>query len=247
MSHLIPARLRRLARRALLCVVGPIQFAYIASAPLICARRTGFQGWYWRTVKRACSRLLRLLDIEVVLSEKDAAVLAADTGSIIVINHRSHLDGFALMDVLPDAKWITFAAKSEFFDMKLLGTGFRAAGLVPIERRSGSRAMQTLASAVEDMPERRSVVLFPEGTRTSDSALGPFKAGAVITARLTGRTIRPIVLHGSDTLLPRDRRLPRPGTIRVQVLPSFHCDPDIEVDADLARLRGKMLEALERD
>ena len=39
------------------------------------------------------------------MSPADRQALAEDTGSLIVINHRSHLDGFALMDVVPDAKW----------------------------------------------------------------------------------------------------------------------------------------------
>ncbi|MGC1506679.1 MAG: lysophospholipid acyltransferase family protein [Sulfitobacter sp.] len=236
----------RLIKRTVLVLLGPFYFLFIAFVPLVCAGRKGFRGWYWRLVKRACSRLLWLLSVRAQMTDADKAALAADTGSIIVINHRSHLDGFALMHVVPDAKWFTFAAKKELCDAKLLSTGFNGAGLVPIDRASGSVAMETLTQAVREMPDRRSVVLFPEGTRTKSQTLGEFKAGAVLVARDTGRTITPIVIHDSDRLLPRNKFIPASGEIRIDVLEPFACDPDATVDEDLARLRGAMLAVFER-
>ncbi|MBD3662361.1 lysophospholipid acyltransferase family protein [Sulfitobacter aestuariivivens] len=232
---------RRTKKRAVLFVLGPFYFLYIAFVPLFCGKRQGFRGWYWPLIKQACSRLLWLLSIRTEMTNADRTTLAADTGSIIVINHRSHLDGFALMDVMPDAKWITFAAKKELCDAALLRSGFKAAGLVEIDRKSGTVALETITAAVQAMPARRSVVLFPEGTRTGSESLGAFKAGAVIVARTTGRTIRPIVIHASDSLLPRGKYLPKSGTILVEVLPSFECDLSASVDNDVARLRGAMM------
>lgn len=230
-----------LPKRIILILFGPFYFLFIAFVPLICGKRRGFRGWYWRRVKRACSRLLWLLSIRVEMSEHDKQELARDTGSIIVINHRSHLDGFTLMDMVPDSKWFTFAAKKELCDAFLLRTGFRAAGLVEIDRKSGKVAMETLSEAVKQMPDRRSVVLFPEGTRTRGENLGEFKAGAVVVARESGRSIRPIVILDSDKLLPKGRFSPLSGTIRIAVLPPFHCDPDASVDQDVARLRSQMI------
>ncbi|MEQ9695031.1 lysophospholipid acyltransferase family protein [Shimia sp. SDUM112013] len=236
----------RLPKRIVLVILGPIYFLLISFAPALCARRKGFRGWYWRTVKRSCSRLLWLLSIKADMTDAEKDMLAQDTNSIIVINHRSHLDGFTLMDTIPDEKWFTFAAKKELFDAKLLRTGFLGAGLVEIDRKSGKVAMETLSASVGDMPARRSVVLFPEGTRTKTESLGPFKAGAVLVARETGRSIRPIVIHDSDRLLPRGRFLPLSGTIRVEVLTSFHCDPEVSVDEDVERLRNAMIAAFDK-
>lgn len=230
----------KLAKRTLLVLMGPAYFLYIGFVPLLCARRAGFRGWYWRTVKRACSRLLALLSIRVDISPEDQKTLANDTDSLIVINHRSHLDGFTLMDAVPDAKWFTFAAKKELCDAALLSTGFKGAGLVEIDRQSGKIAMETLTSAVKNMPARRSVVLFPEGTRVTSASLGPFKAGAVVVARETGRSIRPIVILGSDTLLPRGKFAPKSGVITLKVLPAFECDLTVSVEEDLARLHAAM-------
>ena len=110
-----------------------------------------------------------------------------------------------------------------------------------IDRKSGPVALETLTAAVRAMPARRSVVLFPEGTRTSSESLGTFKAGAVLVARTTCRTILPIVIHASDSLMPRGKFLPKSGTIRVEVLPSFKCDHSASVDEDVARLRSAMM------
>lgn len=236
----------RLVKRSLLVVLGPFYFLFIGFVPLIGAKRAGFRGWYWRKVKRACSRLLWLLSIRVEMSDAHKREMSADQDSIIVINHRSHLDGFALMDALPDDKWITFAAKKELCDAALLRTGFAAAGLVEIDRNSGKAAMETLRKAVREMPERRSVVLFPEGTRAKTESLGEFKAGAVLVARETGRKIRPIVILDSDRLLPRSKFAPQSGTIRIEALPQFVCNAIGTVDDDVDRLRSAMMAVFDR-
>ena len=113
-----------------------------------------------------------------------------------------------------------------------------------IDRTSGKVAMETLSRAVQEMPERRSVVLFPEGTRTKTETLGAFKAGAVLVARETGRTIRPIVIHNSDRLLPPGKFASKSGTIRIEALPPFVCNPSTSVDNDVARLRAAMMTVL---
>ncbi len=239
-------KIAHLAKRGVLLVLGPLNFLFIAFVPLLCVRRAGFRGWYWRLVKRACSRLLWLLSIRVEMSEAHKRALGDDTGSLIVINHLSHLDGFTLMDVVPDKKWFTFAAKKELCDAALLRTGFTGAGLVEIDRSNGKVALETLTQAVRDMPERRSVVLFAEGTRTNTETLGEFKAGAVLVARETGRSIRPIVILDSDRLLPRGKFFPHSGIVRIEVLPPFECDLTATVDEDVARLRQEMIAVFDR-
>ena len=232
----------RLVKRTALVFLGPFHFLFVAFVPLLLSKRRGFRGWYWRLVKRACSRLLWLLSIRSHMSAEDQQMLREDTNSTIVINHRSHLDGFALMDVVPDQKWITFAAKKELCDAPLLRTGFTGAGLVEIDRKSGKLAMETLKEAIGSMPLRRSVVLFPEGTRARTKSLDTFKAGAVVAARATGRAIRPIVIRGSDRLLARGKAIPKSGIIEIEVLPLFVSDLKATVDEDVARLRAAMVQ-----
>ncbi len=228
-----------------LVVAGPLLFIFIAVIAPVCHKRSGFRGWFWRRVKRACSALLWLLDIKAEMTPAACAAIREDENSIIMVNHRSNLDGFSLMDTIPDEKWFTFAAKKELFDSGLLKRGFVGAGLVEIDRKKGKHALDTLIEAVRDMPKRRSVVLFAEGTRTRTDTLGEFKPGGVLAARETGRAIRPIVIKGSDTLLPRGKTLPRTGTVQIEVLPLFHCVPERSVDEDLTHLREEMRKVFE--
>ena len=110
-----------------------------------------------------------------------------------------------------------------------------------IDWKSGNVAIETLTAFVQAMPARRYVVLFPEGTRTNSGSLGKFKAGAITVARTNGRTTRPVVIHASYKSMPRDKHLPKSGTIRVEVLPSFKCDHSASVDEDVAHLRSAMM------
>ncbi|MFD0979342.1 lysophospholipid acyltransferase family protein [Tropicimonas aquimaris] len=228
-------------KRLALVVIGPALFLFICAAPYVCDRRRGFRGWYWRLVPRSCGWLLWFLSIRVEISPEARQRLEADINSLFAVNHRSHLDGFALLANVPASKWVTFGAKKELFDNRLIGRGFRAAGLVEIDRKSGSQALQVLTRAVEAMPARRSLILFPEGTRARGEALGEFKAGILMVARATGRSIRPVVIAGSDALLPRGALMPRAGTIRIEVMESFHPDTGASVDADVDRLRAGMV------
>ncbi|PRY25315.1 1-acyl-sn-glycerol-3-phosphate acyltransferase [Aliiruegeria haliotis] len=239
----IGKQLITLLKRLALLVAGPAIFLFVCAAPYVCENRKGFRAWYWCLVPRSCGWLLWLLSIRVDISEGSVKRMAGDVNSLFVVNHRSHLDGFALLSNVPREKWVTFGAKKELFQKALLGRGFRAAGLVEIDRKSGSQALQVLVEAVRTMPARRSLILFPEGTRARDDGLGVFKAGAVLVARETGRSIRPVVIANSDLLLPRKAIVPRPGVIRIEVLDTFHCNAEAEVDAEVARLRGAMVQA----
>lgn len=229
-----------LIKRVLLAIYGLPIFLFIISAPSFCGRRRGFRGWYWRLVKRACGWLLWSLSIRVEISEAGRAALAADAGSLIAVNHRSYLDGFALMTALPQEKWVTFGAKKELCDNVLIRSGFRSAGIASIDRRDGRQALDSLCDAVRAMPWRRSLILFLEGTRASGPGLGPFKAGAVLIAKTTERKIRPVCISNADVLLPRGAKTPSAGVIRVDVLPHFTPDASATVDDDVERLRRVM-------
>ncbi len=230
----------RIAKLLGLVVAGPLLFLFICVAPYLCEHRKGFRAWYWRLVPRSCGWLLWFLSVRVSISDASVARMADDMNSLFTVNHRSHLDGFALLSNVPSEKWVTFGAKKELFENVLIGRGFRAAGLVEIDRKSGKQALQVLTDAVAGMPERRSLILFPEGTRTHSDGLGDFKAGALLVARETGRTIRPVVISNSDRLLPRKAFVPKAGTISIDVLETFNCDPAASVDSDVARLQTVM-------
>jgi len=235
--------LATLAKRTLLIVTGPFIFLFVAFVPTICGKRPGFRGWFWRTVSRSCSWLLWFLDVKVKISDAAVEALRTDENSIIAVNHRSHLDGFSMLHVIPDEKWVTFGAKKELCEAALLKRGFDGAGLLKIDRQKGRDALSSLTDAVAEMPSRRSPILFVEGTRATKPGLSTFKAGAVLIAQQTGRAVRPFVISHSDTLLPRGKFFPFKGTIHIDVLAQMSFDAEENTDAAVARLRAAMAAA----
>lgn len=230
----------RLLKRIALVFVGPLIFLFVAFVPAICGKRRGFRGWFWRTVSRSCSWLLWFLDVKVEISEAAIRTLAEDENSVIAVNHRSHLDGFCMLHVIPDEKWVTFGAKKELCRAALLKRGFQGAGLLEIDRENGRHALESLTEAVADMPRRRSPILFVEGTRARTPGLPAFKPGAVLIAQATDRAVRPFVIIGSDKLLPRGAFLPKAGTITIDILDQITPDPNLGTDENVAVLRHAM-------
>lgn len=239
-AHPLPAAPLRVLKRLSLILCGPLIFLFLAVAPSFCGQRRGFRGWYWRRVSRACSWLLWFLDIRVIISDSARTALAQDENSVIAVNHRSHLDGFAMLHVIPDQKWVTFGAKKELCRAALLKRGFQGAGLLEIDRENGRHALDSLTEAVAAMPPRRSPILFVEGTRSRAPGLPSFKPGAVLIAQATQRAVRPFVIIGSDKLLPRGAFLPKAGTITIDILDQFTPDPSQSTDDNLATLRHAM-------
>jgi 1-acyl-sn-glycerol-3-phosphate acyltransferase len=91
----------------------------------------------------------------------------------------------------------------------------RRAGYIPLDRSGGRKALKSMALAAGRIAAGASVVIFPEGTRTPDGLLLPFKRGAFLLAAKAGVPIVPFTINGSREVNPPDRILLRPGTIRV--------------------------------
>ncbi|GHB48627.1 hypothetical protein GCM10007094_42380 [Pseudovibrio japonicus] len=180
------------------------------------------------------------LDIRVDIDETSLGRLATDEGSLIVMNHKSHLDVPALMSVLPPQKWITFGAKVELSRLPFFKRAFQCAGILLIDRSKGSRTLSHLIDAYRSSDPRLSLALFAEGTRVPGANLGPFKPGAVAIARRLERSILPICIFGSGALLPKHSGVPKPGVIHIRVLEKYECVPDLPVGAQLEKLQHYM-------
>lgn len=133
--------------------------------------------------------------------------------TVVVSNHESHADPF-LISLLP---WeMKYLGKASLFRIPLLGWSMWMAGDVPVhrgERSSASRAMALCARWLErGMP----VLIFPEGTRSMDGNLLPFKDGAFRLAIESGAELLPIAVHGTHDALPKHSW--RFGKVRARVI-----------------------------
>ncbi len=150
----------------------------------------------------------------------DRRLLPHDPPFVMIANHGSHLDTLAMTAALPmRLRECAFPiAAGDTFFQTTLRRSFSALMLnaLPMWRRNCGR------HAVGDLRDRLAedlcvFVLFPEGTRSRDGGLGPFKAGLGMLVAGTAVPIVPCHLYGTFQALPPGRRLPRPASITLRV------------------------------
>ncbi len=138
------------------------------------------------------------------------ATLPKKGAFLIVSNHQSFADpnlvAFGLY------RGIGFMARSTLFK-GFLGWWLPRVYCFPIERGSSDRA--SLRAAVDILKSGRSLIVFPEGTRSLDGKIQGFKRGFALIARQADVPILPAAIHGAGRALPKGARLPKPYKIRV--------------------------------
>ncbi|MGH8182395.1 MAG: lysophospholipid acyltransferase family protein [Rhodanobacteraceae bacterium] len=134
---------------------------------------------------------------------------------VFVANHQSMIDVCALFRALPVP--IRFVIKQELAKVPFIGWYARAMGMLFIERGHAREASQRLHGVVAIVQAGASLCAFPEGTRSRDGTVGPFKGGAFQVALASGVPVVPIAIEGSGTVLPASGFSVRPGTIHVRI------------------------------
>ncbi|MDY6909358.1 MAG: lysophospholipid acyltransferase family protein [Thermodesulfobacteriota bacterium] len=139
-----------------------------------------------------------------------------DTTYILAANHQGWFDIFAILGKIPvQFRWL---AKEELFRIPLFGHAMRSIGYIPIDRADRRKALESLATAAEQVRWGTSIVIFPEGTRSLDGVLQNFKKGGILLAIRSQQPILPISISGSHKILPKKGSIMiRPGTIRMTI------------------------------
>ena len=120
---------------------------------------------------------------------------------VYMSNHQSNFDIPVLLAHLPvQFRWL---AKAELFKIPLFGRAMQGAGYVKIDRFNQESAFQSIKEAAAKMKDGVSVMIFPEGTRSRDGRIRPFKKGGFIMAVDAGVPIVPIVLQGTWSIMEK--------------------------------------------
>lgn len=136
--------------------------------------------------------------------------------AIFVFNHQSLLDAMVLAHLL--RRDVVPFCKQEMAGIPVLGSLLQQAGTIFVDRQASNQSA-VLQEAQAVLASGRSLVIAPEGTRSTLGHIQPFKHGAFFLARKMGVPIVPIVLHNVKDALPKGGFLIRPATIRISVLP----------------------------
>jgi 1-acyl-sn-glycerol-3-phosphate acyltransferase len=134
---------------------------------------------------------------------------------VFVANHQSIIDVCAVFRALPVP--IRFVIKQELAKVPFIGWYARAMGMVFIERGHAREAARRLHRIVADVRGGASLCAFPEGTRSRDGSVRPFKGGAFQVALQAGVPVVPIAIGGSGKVLPASGFRVRPGTITLRI------------------------------
>jgi 1-acyl-sn-glycerol-3-phosphate acyltransferase len=137
--------------------------------------------------------------------------------AIYCANHQSAMDIPILFVNLPVQ--FRFVAKRSLFNMPFMGWHLRRSGHIPVDRKRPREAMKSLDEAAEKIRAGSSVILFPEGHRSRDGKIGPFKSGSFYLAIQSGVPVVPITLNGTRGVLVPDTYHVRAGQTEMIVHP----------------------------
>lgn len=142
---------------------------------------------------------------------------------IIISNHASHLDALSIAAALPFRCWIDLyiAAAKDYFFSGFWMTFFskHCIGAIPIDRRDRRGEAVRLCITLLSRLERIWLVMFPEGTRSQDGLIHPFKKGVSVFAEKSKTPILFLYLEGNYDLWPKAAGFARPGVLTVHVGP----------------------------
>jgi 1-acyl-sn-glycerol-3-phosphate acyltransferase len=158
-----------------------------------------------------------------------------DKSYVVVANHQSQIDiPILIVAVRTNLRII---AKKELFKIPFLGWGMKAVGMLEIDRSNHKQSIETLKKAENIVKEHRlSVLVFPEGTRSPDGQIHPFKKGPFILAINTGLPILPVSVSGTGHITPKGKLQINSGRVKIII------HPPIPVDNLDLKDRDKLLE-----
>jgi len=187
-------------------------------------------------VARAWARtLLRVSGIRVSVEGLDQ--IDPNASYVFISNHLSYMDTPVVLANIPVQ--FRFLAKRGLFQIPFLGTHLSRAGHIPVPREDPRAAVKTMQIAAETIQRKKiSLLIFPEGGRSHDGVLRPFKEGGAYIAIRAGVPVVPIVIIGTRDLLPYGAGVVLSGTVSLRIL------QPIETNAMSLKDRGALTERL---
>jgi 1-acyl-sn-glycerol-3-phosphate acyltransferase len=198
------------AEISLVSVLGFCLQCVLAAATLPFDRRRLVAGRTFRLVGVVAARLSPFWHFGV----EGAVPHPAPRKTVVVSNHESQADPFLISHLPWEMKWL---GKASLFRIPVVGWMMRLAGDVPVHRGDSASGKGAMAVCAQWLGRGVPVMIFPEGTRTPDGALLPFKDGAFRLAIETGAELLPIAVNGTRDALPKHSWRFHPAEARVTV------------------------------
>lgn len=134
---------------------------------------------------------------------------------IFISNHQSMMDIKLSLAFIPTN--FSFISKDTVFHVPILGAYMTVSGHIPIQRTDDRKSYATLLTAIKKLSSKKSLVVFPEGTRSEDGKLGEFKRGISLIILKSGRRVVPMAIYGSNQFMPKRGWLSNPEKRYVKI------------------------------
>ena len=166
------------------------------------------RNWLWAS----CQLLLRIVfTLWLRYRARGVEKIPASGGGLVLVNHQSFLD--PLLVGLPLSRPVSYLARDSLFRVPVIGWILRNTYVMPISREAASTS--SIKAAVERMRHGFLVGIFPEGTRSTNGDVGPFKPGFVALVRRGQLPVYPVGIAGAHEAMPRGAVFLRPRRVTV--------------------------------
>jgi len=198
-------------RATLTPIVVVLAFMFLFPAVLIAGIVDDSGNWIHRLGRLWAEIIIRTSGVKIEV--QGHGHIPMGTPVVFACNHASQFDIPIVQEALPIQ--FRFVVKKELFKIPLFGFALHHAGYIPIDRSGGKAALRSVQEAAERLKKGTPIVIFPEGTRSPDGRLMPFKVGGILIAIKAGCPIVPVAISGSHHVLPKGSIRVRPGRIRM--------------------------------
>ncbi|HUJ29884.1 MAG TPA: lysophospholipid acyltransferase family protein [Candidatus Acidoferrum sp.] len=172
---------------------------------------TGDPAAMYNMAMKTVRLILKLAGIRVRVEGLENIPPAA---CVFAANHISALDPLAFIPAIP--RRVAILVKKELFRIPFLGAAMRLANFVSVDRADKEAAAASVDRAVERLKQGTSFAVYPEGTRSPDGHLRPFKKGAFVLAIQAAAPVVPVSIVGAHALMPKGARVIRSGDVVIR-------------------------------
>ena len=187
--------------------------AVLAPFMILATIITGNENMMYAPVRLFVRIGLALVGVRVVA--KGLELTDPNQTYVFTPNHQSFIEVPLLVTYIKHN--FAYLAKKELFKYPIWKQGIKLIGVVPIDRSNTQAAVESARLATENLRRGKSYVIYPEGTRSRDGHLLPFKKGAFMMAVEAGVPIVPVSISGSTKIMPKGEIKIFPSTIYITV------------------------------
>ena len=207
---------------------------------LIWALVTGDANPIYRVGTGLAALGVRLIGVKIEIRGMEN--LQPGQNYIFMSNHVSNLDPPVLIPAIPGR--CSVLVKKELFRVPVLGAGLKTVAMVPVDRSDREAAIESVNAAITVLHQGLHMVIYPEGTRSADGRLLPFKKGPFHLAIESGIPVIPVTMLGTYECWPKGQLKLQPGTATAVLHPPIDSRTYTDRAALMTAVRDTIASAL---